>query len=274
MEEMEQRYKEKRDADRKEKQKELLLGMIPDEEKKEEDEEATPEALLEKVKAIEKALREKPDRDPEEELPDKVAEYTQAMDEWEKERDEQDEADKENDEERPVYEDMIKAQEEKITEQREADEGFLEEFKGALEEKGVPIIDNIKTDVSADFVNVKLVDLLKDFITYRDDIIERAQVVNIPNQKELAYYEESFTFKPSKFGFNSPLSLCNPTKTRQYAVQYRERIYYLSDEDEKAKFVKEPSKYTKGVESIPLDVGYKPFACVVGYPKSGKSTLC
>jgi len=38
--------------------------------------------------------------------------------------------------------------------------------------------------------------------------------------------------------------------------------------------LKEPSKFTKGVESIPLDVGIKPRVLVLGLPKSGKSTLC
>jgi adenylate kinase family enzyme len=39
-------------------------------------------------------------------------------------------------------------------------------------------------------------------------------------------------------------------------------------------FLKEPSRFTKGVESIPLDIPVSPFACVIGFPKSGKSTLC
>lgn len=35
----------------------------------------------------------------------------------------------------------------------------------------------------------------------------------------------------------------------------------------------EPAKYTKGVESVPLDVATKPRVCVLGMSKSGKSTL-
>jgi adenylate kinase family enzyme/YHS domain-containing protein len=104
-------------------------------------------------------------------------------------------------------------------------------------------------------------------------MIERSLVLPL-GKKELPFYETSFTYRPSKFGFNSPISISNPCKTRAHAVQYRERIYYLSDEEERANFLKQPSKYTKGVESIPLDIPYKPFACVIGYPRSGKSTLC
>jgi GTPase involved in cell partitioning and DNA repair len=36
----------------------------------------------------------------------------------------------------------------------------------------------------------------------------------------------------------------------------------------------EPSKYTKGVEPVPLDVQMVPKISVIGLPKSGKSTLC
>jgi predicted GTPase len=48
----------------------------------------------------------------------------------------------------------------------------------------------------------------------------------------------------------------------------------LSSADEQAKFLGEPSKYTKDVESVPLDVQIKPRVVVLGLPKSGKSTLC
>lgn len=36
----------------------------------------------------------------------------------------------------------------------------------------------------------------------------------------------------------------------------------------------EPSKYVKGVESVPQDLLVKPKICVLGLPKSGKSDLC
>lgn len=106
----------------------------------------------------------------------------------------------------------------------------------------------------------------------RPDLIEREQVRALePN--ELKFYEESYTYQQSKFGRNSPLSLFNPIKTRDHAVLYRERIYYLSDAEEKALFMAEPSKYTLDVESIPLDVVTKPRVAILGLPMSGKSTL-
>jgi GTP1/Obg family GTP-binding protein len=48
----------------------------------------------------------------------------------------------------------------------------------------------------------------------------------------------------------------------------------LSNADEQTKFLLQPSKYTKGIESVPLDVQIKPRIVVIGLPKSGKSSLC
>jgi len=68
---------------------------------------------------------------------------------------------------------MLEKERETVRTQREADEGFLDEFKGALKEKGVPYIDDIKTDTSADFVFVKLCDRLKENFQMRNDLVER-----------------------------------------------------------------------------------------------------
>lgn len=37
--------------------------------------------------------------------------------------------------------------------------------------------------------------------------------------------------------------------------------------------MKQPSKYTFDKESIPLDLSYKPTISIIGFSKSGKSTL-
>jgi len=50
----------------------------------------------------------------------------------------------------------------------------------------------------------------------------------------VAVYEKSYTYKQSKFGEYSPISLFNPTRTKNHAVLYRERIYYLSDAEEQS----------------------------------------
>mmetsp|Transcript_46063 Transcript_46063/g.61012 ORF Transcript_46063/g.61012 Transcript_46063/m.61012 type:complete len:146 (+) Transcript_46063:2181-2618(+) len=91
---------------------------------------------------------------------------------------------------------------------------------------------------------------------------------------EVPVYEASYSYKHSKFGTNSPISPYNPKKSKNFAVLYRERIYFLSDAEEQQQFMLEPSKYTLGVEAAPLDIRVMPRVIVQGLPKSGKSTVC
>jgi hypothetical protein len=176
---------------------------------------------------------------------------------------------------------MFEAERNDLKEQREGDLEFMEAFTAAFKERcGEKSVVTIKTDTSADFVFIKLMDLLKDRFQMRPDLIEREQTKPLANKKIpdrpktlLETYEESFTYKQSKFGRLSPISPSCPIKSRDHAVLYRERIYYLSDEDEQKDFLMQPSKYTKGVESIPLDVQVKPKVVILGLPKSGKSDL-
>ena len=127
--------------------------------------------------------------------------------------------------------------------------------------------------ISAEFVHIKLLSLLKDHIQYRKDLVERAQAVAIKSE-EVPVYEKSYTYQQPKFGVNSPISPFSPKKTKQNTVLYRERLYYLADKDEQDEFLKQPSKYVLGVEAVPLDVKILPKVVVQGLPKSGKSELC
>jgi len=168
---------------------------------------------------------------------------------------------------------MLEKQREAIRTQREADEGFLEEFAGALQERGIVVINDLTSDLSASFVHTKLNARLTDNIQKRPDMIERQQAQPL-TEKELPFYEQSYQYKQSKFGRNSPLNISSPSKSRQFAVLYRERIYYLGSKEEQTAFLSEPSKYTKGVDAVPLDVRNVPQVCVLGLPKSGKTELC
>ena len=87
-------------------------------------------------------------------------------------------------------------------------------------------------------------------------------------------HEKSYTYKHSKFGLASPLSPFSPAQSKEHAVLYRERIYFPATAGERKKFMLDPSKYTMEVEPAPLDLPLRPTACVIGLPRSGKSTLC
>lgn len=131
---------------------------------------------------------------------------------WEEERVE---ADKQALEDDPVPDEKTRREniEEKMREQLEKDTAFLEEFSEKLKENGVEVIDNISTDISADYVHIKLLDKIKPRMQLRENLIEREQAQPL-KAADVKFYEESFTYKHSKFGLSSPLSPFNPQKTK------------------------------------------------------------
>ena len=141
---------------------------------------------------------------------------------------------------------------------REKDEEFLEEFVKQFREKGIQVIDKdertkdlgIQTDVSAEYVQIKILNKLKERMQFRPDLIEREQCRELANN-EVKWHEESYSYKHSKFGFNSPIQPHNPIKTKNFTVLYRERLYFPSSAEERAKFMLQPSKYTMEVEPTP-----------------------
>lgn len=174
--------------------------------------------------------------------------------------------------EAPDFKVMCEEAQEKAKEQVEKDLAFIEELVEALKEKQVEVVENLNTDISAEYVHIKIVDKLKGHLKFRHDLIERELARPLPF-KEVRKYEQSYTYKLSKFGLSSPITPFCPRKTKEHAVLYRERIYFLSTREEQEKFLLEPSKYVKDVESVPQDLVIKPRICVLGQPKSGKTDL-
>ena len=62
----------------------------------------------------------------------------------------------------PNYDTMEEVEREKLRELRAGDDTFFEEFGQIMKDKFVIVIDDIKTDMSAEFVNIKLLDRIKD----------------------------------------------------------------------------------------------------------------
>ncbi len=197
------------------------------------------------------------------------------IDAWEEARDEQEREEDEADDEKPDLEKMREERAEQIKATCESDETNLETLKTKLTEdwKAVDVLELDTSKISAEFVHIKLLDMLKLHIKHRKDLIERAQAIAI-KPEDVTVYEQSYTYKQSKFGLDSPITPYNTLKTKQHAVLYRERVYYLSDKEQQAQFLLEPSKYVLGQEATPLDLKILPRAIVHGLPKSGKSTLC
>lgn len=119
-------------------------------------------------------------------------------------------------------------------------------------------------------MHIKIVEELKNRMVTRDDLIEREQCSDL-KPAEVKHFEKSYTYKHSKFGISSPITPFNPEKSKNFTVLYRERIYFMANEEERYKFKLTPSKYTMSVEPVPLDINVKPAVCVIGLPKSGKT---
>lgn len=204
------------------------------------------------------------------------AKKADGLKEWEDARDEEErEAEEAEAENKPDLKKMRDARAEKIKEAIAKDDENLEALKTKLTEdwSAVEVLTLDTSKISAEFVHIKLLDMLNKHIKYRKDLIESAQAIKI-KPKEVKVYEESYSYKQSKLGVNSPIAPFNPKKVKDHAVLYRERIYYLADADEQESFLLEPSRYTSGIEAVPQDVRVLPRVVVQGLPKSGKSTIC
>ncbi len=90
---------------------------------------------------------------------------------------------------------------------------MLNEFVEYMTEKKVRVIDRIQTEVSADYVHIKIVEQLKDRMLTREDLIEREQCMDL-KPSEVKNYEKSYTYKHSKFGLSSPITPYSPEKTK------------------------------------------------------------
>jgi hypothetical protein len=55
----------------------------------------------------------------------------------------------------------------------EKDTAFLDDLAEKMKENGVEVVDGMNTDISAEYVHIKLLDKIKARIQHRADLIER-----------------------------------------------------------------------------------------------------
>lgn len=91
------------------------------------------EAKLEEIRAEQEGSEE----------PKTEEEIENEMKEWDNEREEQDDEADENDPDKPVYDDMLETEREKLRELREKGDVFLEDIVNSLKEKSVPVFDSL-----------------------------------------------------------------------------------------------------------------------------------
>ena len=125
--------------------------------------------------------------DVEEPTPEQIAAAKEAaMAEWEQARDEQEAEEEENDDEKPDLEKMKEEKTEEIKTTCESDETNLTSLKEKLTEewKAVEVQTLDTSKYSAEFIHIKLLNMLEDHIKYRQNLVERAQVM-IVDKKEV-----------------------------------------------------------------------------------------
>lgn len=74
----------------------------------------------------------------------------------------------------------------------------------------------------------------------------------------------------SRFGKLNPFTLMEVPKP--YPLIYRDRIYYLQDEEERDHVMRNPKILSQN-EAIPQDVKFVPSIAILGKTKTGKTTL-
>lgn len=149
--------------------------------------------------------------------------------EWDQARDaEEKAADEGEGEGKPNFDEMLNVQKTALTEQRAEEDAFFDDLIARLKERQVFVIDDIKSDQSQQYVQIKILDRIKDNLQFRKDMIERQLTFPLTSE-EVKFYEKSYQYKHSKFGVNSSLSLSNPAKSKKIAAVYRERLYFFSN---------------------------------------------
>ena len=185
---------------------------------------------------------------------EKPAEEIEAeMQEWDKERDEEEAND--DDPDAPNLEAMLEEEKEKLVEMRNTQEEQLNEFVEKIEEKKVPVV-KVDGNLEIDRVHLRILDKLKPYIEERNSMFERQQIIDL-NPKEVKFYENSYLYSLSKYGYRTLFSIGRPDVGKDYPLLYRDQLYFFADQDEKEEFMKTPDVYCKK-PAVPKDVWIKP----------------
>jgi len=117
--------------------------------------------------------------------------------------------------------------------------------------------------------------MLKPQVEYRENLFDRCQPVGMELAKKLLNYGYK---KPSRFGRWDPVKVFDgnafpPYISREkpcYPVVYRHYVYYLSNEENRDRFIQTPQTFLQQASPKPL-VPIR--VAIIGPPKSGKTTL-
>jgi hypothetical protein len=63
-------------------------------------------------------------------------------------------------------------------------------------------------------------------------MFERSQIIDLKAQ-EVKFYENSYLYSLSKYGYKSPFDIYKEDYNRDHALIYRDKLYFFSSQDEK-----------------------------------------
>jgi YHS domain-containing protein len=127
-------------------------------------------------------------------------------------------------------------------------------------------------DLNIDRVNKRILQSLKPYLEERNSLFESLQVAPLLS-RDVPRYEKCYLYKESKFGLNSPFDISHPTKSKENVAVYREKLYYFRTPEELEVFQRTPDVFVH-MDTVPLDVGFKPICFLLGPPSSGKTETC
>jgi hypothetical protein len=130
---------------------------------------ATDEARKEKLEEVTKDNAQDPETPEEERKPQEEidAAIKEAMDEWDEARKAEDEEALADEEACIPVERRLEEIQEKMREQRDKEIEYIDALTEKFKEEGVEILQELNTDISADFVHIKILDMLKPRMSLR-----------------------------------------------------------------------------------------------------------
>ena len=177
----------------------------------------------------------------------------------------------EEDPDAPKLADMIEEEKTKLLSRRSDDFNLIEEWKSALEDKGIPVI-LIDTGTERDRVHRNTVFELEAYLQDRLHLIERELVTPLTPQKA----EDMLSRNLIQLSAFKQMSAITPHKLPivfDYPAIYRQRLYYFKTAEELKEFQKRPRQYAESNDTPPWDREFPPRLCILGLPCSGKTYL-
>lgn len=180
----------------------------------------------------------------------------------------------------PELNELLEAEKARLLEIWEDQSSRLDALKDEFEEIGIKVV-VIKTDFEIERVFKKTKAAIKHTLEERDAILTAHMAVAIKDsetedeltrEKKVEKLLANYYYKESRFGKRNPLKPHQLNICLNFPLLFKNRIYYLSSEEERQAVMKAPLVLLKN-EAAPLDAYLGPRIFFIGKFKSGKTSI-